>query len=334
MQFMSELKIGLILDEDRVLAGVKLPRILFLEELGETPALYGTLAEIQGSWEKLLAKMGAKYEVPPSDESVQTKDISLEKFWLRVYTPPGSTAGKPVGIYFHGGGWAMGSVDQEDAVCRLISNHCQITVISPSYRLAPSHKYPAALDDCIESVAWAFANLKAPSVIILGASAGGNLAFGAALRLIDQGLGDKVHGVVALVPITIHPDAVPADRKVQYTAYDDNADATVNTRSAMWTFLGAYGAAPDDKYTSCLLHPKLNLLKKVYIAECGADTLRDDARLMKEALEKVNVPLTYHGYPGFPHYSWTFPSKLLDGHREEFLANMLNGIQWVGGLEG
>ncbi|KAL4798523.1 Alpha/Beta hydrolase protein [Aspergillus venezuelensis] len=305
----------------------------FLEELGETPALYGSLSEIQGSWEKLLVKMGAKYNVPLPDESVRTEDFTLENFWLRVYTPPSSTAGKPVGVYYHGGGYAMGSVDQEDAVCRLISKHHGMTVVSPSYRLAPAYKYPAALDDCVETVNWALSKLQAPSAIIIGASAGGNLAFGAALKLADQGLGDKVLGVVALVPITIHPDAVPADKKAQYTAYDDNADATVNTRSAMWTFLGAYGAGPDDKYTSCLLHPDLNRLKKVYIAECGADTLRDDARLMKEALKKADVPLTYHAYPGFPHYSWTFPSKLLDQHRNEFLENMLNGIQWVGALE-
>ncbi|KAL4926334.1 alpha/beta hydrolase [Aspergillus undulatus] len=305
----------------------------FIEELGETPALYGKLAEIQGSWEKLLGKMAAKYEVPKPDESVQTRDINLDNFWLRVYTPPYPAPNRPLGICYHGGGWAMGSVDQEDAVCRLISKYHQITLVSPSYRLAPVHKYPAALDDCVETVNWSCANLQASSVILIGASAGGNLAFGAALKLIDQGKGELVKGVIALVPVTVHPDAVPAVKKGQYTAYDDNADATVNTRSAMWTFLGAYGASPTDTYTSCLLHPKLNQLKKVYIAECGSDTLRDDARLMKGALEEANVPLTYHAYPGFPHYSWTFPSKLLNRHREEFLSNMLNGVQWVGGLK-
>jgi len=51
--------------------------------------------------------------------------------------------------------------------------------------------------------------------------------------------------------------------------------------------LDAYGAPPDDKYTSCLLHPELQHLRRAYIAECGTDTLRDDARLMKEKLETL-----------------------------------------------
>ncbi|KAL4919157.1 Alpha/Beta hydrolase protein [Aspergillus aurantiobrunneus] len=305
----------------------------FLDEFGETPALFGSLTDLQKGWSKLLQKMVAKYEIPKPDESVRTKDITLKHFWLRVYTPPALAANSPVGVYFHGGGWAMGSVDQEDAVCRLISKHHRMPLVSVGYRLAPEHRYPAALDDCVEAVVWSLVNLQAPSAILIGASAGGNLAFGVALRLIDQGRGEQVDGVVALVPITVHPDAVPAAVKSRYTSYETNADATVNTRSAMHTFFEAYAAPVDDKYTSCLLHPKLNCLKKVYIAECGADTLRDDARLMKEALEKAGVPVTYDAYPGYPHYSWTFPSKVLDQHREEFLSRMLDGVTWAGCLD-
>ncbi|RDW65638.1 alpha/beta hydrolase [Aspergillus mulundensis] len=278
--------------------------------------------------------MVGKYKVKPTvDNSVQTRDVTLADFWLRVYTPPGDTSNKPVGVYFHGGGWAMGAVDEEDAFCRLISKHQQMTLVSVEYRLAPEYKYPVPLDDCVEAVKWALENLHPPSVVLIGASAGGNLAFGAALKLIDQGLGGKVSGVVALVPVTVHPDAVPEDLKPRYTSYETNADASVNTASAMKTYFETYGAPPDDIYTSCLLHPKINQLKRVYIAECGADTLRDDAVLMKEALEKAGVSVSYDAYPGFPHYSWTFPSTHLDKHREEFLAKALGGVEWVAGLD-
>lgn len=276
-----------------------------------------------------MQKIVGKYELPKPDTSIQTKDVTLKEFWLRLYTPPGATGSEPVGVYFHGGGWAMGNVEQEDAICRLISKHHRMTVVSVEYRLAPEHKYPAALDDCVDATTWSLSTFPVQSVTLIGSSAGGNLAFGTALRLIDRGKGAQVDGVVALVPVTIHPRAVPADMKARYTSYETNAETTVNTQSAMDTFLDTYGAPPDDKYTSCLLHPKLSGLRKVYMTESGADTLRDDARLMKEALEKAGVSVTYDAYPGYPHYSWTFPAKCLEQHQKEFFGNVLNGIQWV-----
>ncbi|KAL5046734.1 hypothetical protein BDW71DRAFT_207219 [Aspergillus fruticulosus] len=305
----------------------------FLDEFGESPALYGSLPELRSTWSAILQKMVAKYEAQSTvDESVYTQDVTLGDFWLRVYTSSGASTNKSVGIYFHGGGWAMGAVDEEDAFCRLISKHNQMTLVSVEYRLAPQYPYPIPLEDCVEAVKWSLENLQPPSVVLIGASAGGNLAFGAALKLIDQGCGGVIEGVVSLVPVTVHPDAVPTDLKPRYTSYETNADATINTTSAMMTYFETYGAPPEDIYTSCLLHPKLGQLRRVYIAECGADTLRDDARLMKEVLEKAGVAVAYDGYPGYPHYSWTFPSKHLDQHREEFLDKALDGVKWVAGL--
>ncbi|KAL3462626.1 Versiconal hemiacetal acetate esterase [Aspergillus heterothallicus] len=316
----------------------------FVEEFGYSPALSGTLAEIEAGWLKMGEQLAAKYTFPEPDTTVQTEDITLANFWVRVYTPPpqakSNTAPtnppKPAGIYFHGGGWTMGSVDQEDAICRLISKSHRMPVVSVSYRLAPAHKYPTALDDCVEATLWTAQHLHAHSLVLIGASAGGNLAFGTALRLLDAGRGDLVAGVVSLVPVTVHPDAVPRECRDagKYTSYDTNATATVNTKSAMETFFAAYAAPPADRYTSCLLHPRLRELKKVYIAECGADTLRDDARLMREALEREGVPLVYDSYPGFPHYSWTFPSAHLEAHARGFLGRVLEGVKWVGGLKG
>lgn len=260
---------------------------------------------------------------------MRTEDISLRNCWVRTYTPPTSTGHNPIGLYFHGGGWVLGSVDQEDALCRLISKQCEMTLVSVEYRLAPKFKSPAALDDCVEASLWALKHFAVNKVVLIGASAGGNLAFGTALRLIDRDMADHVQGVVALVPVTIHPDAVPAHLKPRYTSYDEYDEHTVNTKPAMMTFWDAYGASPTDQYASCLLHPKLGQLARVYIAECGTDTLRDDARLMKEVLENSNVPVQYDAFPGYPHYSWTFPSKHLDEHRHDFLGKVLRALQWI-----
>ncbi|KAL5363831.1 Alpha/Beta hydrolase protein [Aspergillus floccosus] len=301
----------------------------FVEEFGENPKLTGSLEEIQQTWDKLLLKLAARYQMHPTDESVKTSDVTLANCWARIYKPPSTLCTEAVGVYIHGGGWAMGSVEGEDAICRLMCKSSGITMISVSYRLAPQHKCPTALDDCVEAALWALENLSASSLLLTGTSAGGNLAFGAALRLIDHGLGEKVKGVLAMVPLTVHPDAVPEELKARFTAYEEHAEHTINTKGGMMTFLAAYGAAPDDVYFSPLLHPRLKDLKKVYITESGSDTLRDDARLMKEALQAAGVPVTYDAYPGFPHYSWTFPSSTLVDHQGEFFGNMLRGLEWL-----
>ena len=73
---------------------------------------------------------------------------------------------------------------------------------------------------------------------LIGTSAGGGLAFSAALKLVDEGLADKIAGVVSLVPVTIHPDAIPPEMKGRYTSYDEHAENTVNTKNAMEAFFG------------------------------------------------------------------------------------------------
>ncbi|KAJ5214280.1 hypothetical protein N7449_001449 [Penicillium cf. viridicatum] len=125
----------------------------------------------------------------------------------------------------------------------------------------------------------------------------------------------------------IGPDAVSEDKKEHFTSYGENAIRTVNTLAAMRCFLDTYAPPPDDKYFSVLLHSRLKDLKKVYIVECGADTLRDDSRLMKGALEEVGVPIMYDDYPGYPHYFWSYPSPVLAKASEEFYMNMFLYIE-------
>lgn len=258
-----------------------------------------------------------------------TEDITLENIWMRIYTPPSATGNEPVGFFMHGGGWIMGSVDQEDMPCRDMCKANHMKIISIGYRLAPKWKFPTALDDCVQGTMWAISHLSLSRFVLMGGSAGANLAFGVALKLIDAGLGDIVKGIMALVPAVVHPDAVPEDKKAQYTSWWENADRTINTLTTMQTFVGYYDPDPRDLYFSCLLHPRLKDLNKVYIVECGADTLRDDARLMKQALEEVKVPLLYDAYDGYPHYSWMFPAPVLKRHVEEFNVNLTRALDWL-----
>lgn len=233
----------------------------------------------------------SKFTFPGPDTSVSTEDKTIGNgIKIRVYTPPGYVKGsRPAGLYIHGGGWAMGDLDMDDAGCRVMSKGASVVIVSVDYRLAPQHKYPAGPDDCVAAYKWTLENAEAlggvPGKIwIGGASAGGNLVFTTALRVLDDGLGNSIAGLAPQVPVTVHPDLVPADLKSKYTSYEDHAEHTVDTKSAMAAFWTAYGN-PKDVYASPLLSDKLGKLPKVYMTVAGHDTLRDDGRLMKEKLE-------------------------------------------------
>jgi versiconal hemiacetal acetate esterase len=233
----------------------------------------------------------SKFQFPSPDAAVKAEDREIPGgLKVRIYTPDGYAGNQPLGFYIHGGGWAMGDLDADDGNCRAISIGAGVVVVSVDYRLAPAHPYPAGLDDCMTAYKWALKhasslNAKPEKAFIAGASAGGGSTFGLALKLIDEGLGSSVVGLAAQVPVTVHPDLVPIHLKSKYTSYKEHAEHTVNSESAMEAFWTAYGN-PKDEYTSPLLHQKLKELRKVYITCAGQDTLRDDARLMRDVLKE------------------------------------------------
>lgn len=139
----------------------------------------------------------------------------------------------------------MGSVDQDDRFMEPLSKATGCVFVSVEYRLAPKHKYPAALDDCVDGAKWCIENAeslgaKKGPIVIFGKSAGGCLAFATALKLIDEGRKGDFLGVVPCQPITIHPDTVPEDLKSKYQSYDVNAENTINTKRAMLAFMGTH----------------------------------------------------------------------------------------------
>jgi versiconal hemiacetal acetate esterase len=191
-----------------------------------------------------------KLSFPTPDTSVSTDDRRIDSgLKVRIYTPPGYTTGsKPAGLYIHGGGWAMGDLETDDPTCRAISKLAGVVLVSIDYRLAPQHRYPAGLNDCVAAFKWTLQNAKAlggipDRLLIAGASAGGGSAFAVALRIIDEGKGHTLAGVVSQVPCIIHPDAVPEKLRQSYTAYDEHEEHTVNTKSAMLTFWGLFKSA-------------------------------------------------------------------------------------------
>jgi versiconal hemiacetal acetate esterase len=99
------------------------------------------------------------------------------------------------------------------------------------------------LDDCVTAYYWAVKNSAGLNTtpnqaFTFGTSAGGNLALSTALKVIDEGYGEFLKGVVAVVPVAIAPEAIPEKLRSKYTSYEEHTEHTINTGRGMKTFFG------------------------------------------------------------------------------------------------
>lgn len=142
---------------------------------------------------------------PPAVASVRDVEIALPGRTLagRLYVPEGAGENPPLVVFYHGGGWVIGTIETHDGTCRALARASGAAVLSVGYRLAPEAPFPAPLDDCVEALDWAHANAGSLGVdgsrlAVAGDSAGGNLAAAVAHRL--RGSGVRVLGQVLIYP--------------------------------------------------------------------------------------------------------------------------------------
>ena len=132
---------------------------------------------------------------------------------IRVYTPAGDGP-FPLLVYFHGGGWVVGSLNTVDASCRALANLANCVVVSADYRLAPEDKFPAAVNDCYAATRWvafnaAALNGDASRLAVGGESAGANLAAAVTLKAQESGLPALGYQFL-MYPVTAHAVDLPS----------------------------------------------------------------------------------------------------------------------------
>ena len=206
----------------------------------------------------------------------------------RVYEP----VPDPVGtvVYYHGGGWVFGSVDDWDAVCRALAVASGARLVSVDYRLAPEHRFPAATDDAFAALVWVAGQHSGDPIVVAGDSAGGNLAAVSALRARESG-GPELALQVLVYPIT--------DCDLTRPSYGEYADTKLllNRPEMVW-FWDHY--VPDEAERT---HPyaspiraSLEGLPPAYLVIAGHDPLRDECLAYSAALEAAGVPVTVAHY--------------------------------------
>ena len=221
---------------------------------------------------------------------------------LRILVPIQNPLG--VLVYYHGGGWVLGSIDEYDTIARKLAERTSCTVVLVAYRLAPEHRYPAAVDDSYAALEWVgkhlgdIAGQKAP-LIVVGDSAGGNLAAVMAVRARDHG-GPSIALQVLIYPVT--------DADFDRPSYNDPENHLLLTRDGMIWFWDHYLPDPSCRAEpdASPLHTKdLSGLPPAVILTAEHDVLRDEGEAYAARLREANVPTDLHRYAGQMHGFFT-----------------------------
>jgi len=256
------------------------------------------VAVARTQYEARVALMALPAEIAGTRE--QTIDGPGGKLPIRLYTPHG--AGPfPLLVFFHGSGFVLCSLATHDGMCRNLCAGAACIVASVDYRLAPEHKFPAGIDDCLHATRWAAAHAAElgadPACIaVAGDSAGANMAAVTALRLRDEG-GPGLCGQLLLYPVTdYHTPGTPS--------YEENAEGYGLTRDTMKWFWGHYLSDASQRahpHASPLRAPDLSGLPPALVITAEYDPLRDEGERYAGKLRTAGVSTALTRYDGVNH---------------------------------
>jgi acetyl esterase/lipase len=231
--------------------------------------------------------------IGPGPEVAAVRDIEIPgpggAIPARVYEPVPDPLGTVV--YHHGGGFVLGSLDEFDAVCQALAVASGARVVSVDYRLAPEHRFPAAVDDAFAALVGVAERHPGEPIVVAGDSAGGNLAAVSALRARAAG-GPEIALQVLVYPV------VDCDLTRPSYLECSGSDLFLNTAEVVW-FWDHYMPDPAERehpYVSPIRATDLGGLPPAYVVIAGHDPLRDEGLAYAAALESAGVPVTVARY--------------------------------------
>lgn len=228
----------------------------------------------------------APASVATKREAIATADGKLE---LKLFSKADLQA--PTILFVHGGGWVLGGVDSLDYLCANLCDRLNAGVVAVDYRLAPEHRFPAALEDCYAAVGWMAERARGP-VAVVGDSAGGNLA--AALCLLA-----RERGGPAIAHQTLIYPALDATLESPSMALEHTGMSRTDFAKVVRYYIGDHD--PHDGLVSPIHALDHRVLPPAFIVTADHDLLRDDGARYARCLEAAGVAVRYINYPNMPH---------------------------------
>jgi acetyl esterase len=270
-----------------------------MAQQGAPPVHTLTAVQARESRNPIFIKLGG-----PPKAVANVKDVNIPgpagQIPIRIYTPQGSEP-FPILVYFHGGGFVICNLDTHDALCRSLANGASCIVVSVDYRLAPEHKFPAAVEDAYAATRWVADNANSISgdatrIAVSGDSAGGNLAAVVSLMAREKG------GPSLIYQLLVYP--VTDLSSVDTDSYREHGEGYILTKDSMGYYRDHYVGRREElqnAYASPLLAQELKGLPPALVLTAEFDVLTDEAEAYADRLKKAGVPVKYTCYKGMIH---------------------------------
>jgi acetyl esterase len=238
-----------------------------------------------------MSEMSTAEPVEVDDVRDETTGEGDDGVPVRVYEPDDAPA---TVVFFHGGGFVVGSLETHDPLCRLLADRSGLRVVSVNYRLAPEHPFPAAVEDAYEATKWA-ANRHEGAVGVAGDSAGGTLSAVVSLLARDRGMPDVAHQTL-LYPATAYDEPMPS-RAQNASGY------FLEAKDLMW-FASKYVGSDihaRNPYAFPLRACDHSDLPPAHVVTAGYDPLRDEGAEYARVLDEAGNDVAHSHYPSVVH---------------------------------
>jgi len=301
---MSEAEALSFLDGHRIRLGQRTmdPKAQIVGEFVKSirvPGVFPPLPELRQQLRTMVTLMDE-----PAPPLARIEDIRVPgaagEIPARIYAPRRGGAPLPAVTYFHGGGWVQGDLETHHGLCARLAKHAEALVVAIDYRLAPEHKFPAAVEDCLAAYRWMRTrgqDLGADTarIAVAGDSAGGNLS-----AVVSQ-LAAAAGAPVPACQVLIYP---AVDFSLETPSHRELADGHVIPRDRILWYSEQYLRSEADKAdvrASPLRAPSLAGQPPALIVTGGFDPLRDEGTAYADRLREAGVDVVYREYPGQIH---------------------------------
>lgn len=282
----------------------------FLDSIpAQDPAISPTPAELRRSQQSRIVPPEQRPPVGRVDDRVVL--VEDRRLSIRQYRPS-TDPGLPLLLYFHGGGFTIGSLDSHDGICRRLASDSGWTVVAVDYRLAPEHPFPTGVEDCYTVTRWCYENahvldIDPTRIAVAGDSSGGNFAAVVAMMARDRGM----PGICKQVLICPNTAFYQTQWPTPYASYGECGFQYLTTAAGISQFWSWYIPNVTDAhhpYVSPVEAHDLSRLPSALILTAEYDPLRDEGEVYARRLRDAGVPVqairyggTIHGFLGmFP----------------------------------